>query len=80
MEKLNIPIIDLQKDLFSVHNDPKSLFPRRMYGHYNELGYRLAAETIFKIIRENENIKWSTELAKSLYFYLFLSRAIIVIF
>ena len=46
VEKLNIPIIDLYKDLFSGHPDPKSLFPFRTYGHYNEEGYRLVAETI----------------------------------
>ena len=46
VEKLNIPIIDLYKDLFSVHADPVSLFPGRIFGHYNEEGYRLVAETI----------------------------------
>ena len=46
VEKLNIPIIDLYKDSFSDHPDPKSLFPLRIYGHYNEEGYRLVAKTI----------------------------------
>jgi hypothetical protein len=46
VEELNIPIIDLYKDLFSGHPDPKSLFPLRMYGHYTEEGYKLVAETI----------------------------------
>ena len=46
VEKLNIPIIDLYKDLFSGHPDPKSLFPFRIYGHYTEEGYKLVAETI----------------------------------
>ena len=57
MNGLNIPIIDINKDLFSIHSDPKSLFPKKLYGHYNELGYRMVAETILKKIRENENIK-----------------------
>ena len=46
VEELNIPIIDLYKDLFSNHPDSKSLFPQRMYGHYNEKGYRLVTKTI----------------------------------
>ncbi len=46
VEKLNIPIIDLYKDLFSKHPDPKSLFPLRVLNHYNEEGYRLVAKTI----------------------------------
>lgn len=46
VEELDIPIIDIYKDLFSGHSDPKSLFPFRIYGHYNEEGYRLVAETI----------------------------------
>ncbi len=46
VEKLNIPIIDLYKDLFSKHPDPKSLFPLRIYGHYNEEGYKLVVESI----------------------------------
>ena len=50
VEKLNIPIIDLYKDLFSVHADSKSLFPGRIYGHYNEKGYRLIVETILEKI------------------------------
>jgi len=46
VEELNIPIIDLYKDLFSNHPDSKSLFPQRMYGHYNEKGYRLVTKII----------------------------------
>ena len=51
VEKLNIPIIDLYKDLFSKHPDPKSLFPGRIYGHYTEEGYRLVAKTILEDMR-----------------------------
>jgi len=46
VKRLNIPIIDLYKDVFSNHSDPKSLFPLRTYGHYNEEGYRLVVKTI----------------------------------
>ena len=50
VEELNIPIIDLYKDLFSNHSDPKSLFFLRIYGHYNEEGYRLVVEIILEKI------------------------------
>ena len=51
VEKLNIPIIDLYKDLFSKHPDPKSLFPLRVLNHYNEEGYRLVTKTILENMR-----------------------------
>ena len=54
VESLNIPIIDLNKELLEKHNDKLSLFPFRMMGHYNEKGYRLIAETIFGKINELE--------------------------
>ena len=45
---LNIPIIDIHQVVFDPHPDPLSLFPFRMYGHYNAEGYRLVAEAIGK--------------------------------
>jgi len=53
VKKFDIPIIDLYKDLFNDHPDPKSLFPGRRFGHYNEEGYRLLVETVLKKIRED---------------------------
>ena len=50
VKKLDIPIIDLYKDLFNDHTDPKSLFPGRKFGHYNEEGYRLVVEIILEKI------------------------------
>ena len=50
VKKLDIPIIDLYKDLFKDHPDPKSLFPDRRFGHYNEEGYRLVVETVLEKI------------------------------
>ena len=44
-KKLDISIIDLY-EVFSNHPDPKSLFPRRSYGHYNNDGYKLVVKTI----------------------------------
>tara|TARA_Y100000294_G_C8556519_1_gene337386 strand:- start:122 stop:1639 length:1518 start_codon:yes stop_codon:yes gene_type:complete len=46
IEKLNIPNIDTLNEVFKPHSDPTSLFPFRMYGHYNAKGYRLIAEAI----------------------------------
>jgi hypothetical protein len=46
--ELDIPIIDIQNEVFKTHPDPLSLFPFRMHSHYNAEGYRLAAEAIRK--------------------------------
>ena len=51
---LNIPIIDINKELFKDHEDPLSLFPFRGAGHYNELGYKQVANAIFKRIKQIE--------------------------
>jgi hypothetical protein len=42
---LGIPIIDTEP-AFRAQKDPLSLFPLRRFGHYNERGNRLVAETI----------------------------------
>ena len=54
VENLNIPIIDIHKELFEKHNDPLSLYPFRLRYHYNEPGYQLVSETIFNKIQEFE--------------------------
>ena len=47
--ELDIPIIDIHKEVFDPHPDPFSLFPLKMTGgHYNAEGYKLVAETIEK--------------------------------
>ena len=50
VNKLNIPIIDIHKDLLENYADPLSLFPFRTNAHYNELGYRLISEAMVKRI------------------------------
>ena len=52
VKKLDVPIIDINKELHLTVEDPLALYPFRMEGHYNELGYRLVAETILKKIDE----------------------------
>ena len=44
--ELDIPIIDIQREVLDFHPDPLSLFPFRSGGHYNAEGYRLVAEAI----------------------------------
>ena len=46
---LGIPMIDVQP-AFQAHNDPLSLFPFRIFGHYNELGNQIVSETVLKVI------------------------------
>ena len=57
VNELDIPIIDIHKDLMKKHPDPLSLFPYRNFGHYNELGYKLVSEIIFKKISNYEKTK-----------------------
>ena len=45
---LQIPIIDMHP-IFLAEADPLSVFPRR-FGHCNEKGYRLVAETVLEAI------------------------------
>jgi hypothetical protein len=48
---LNIPVIDVHKEVFTRHEDPLSLFPGRVARHYNAEGYRLTAEAISKRLK-----------------------------
>ena len=57
VKKLDVPIIDINKELHLTVEDPLALYPFRMEGHYNELGYRLVAETILKKIDEYDKLK-----------------------
>tara|TARA_Y200000002_G_C22675549_1_gene661883 strand:- start:149 stop:1495 length:1347 start_codon:yes stop_codon:yes gene_type:complete len=51
----NISIIDIQADVFDLHEDPLSLFPFRISGHYNANGYKKISEHIMKIINNDLN-------------------------
>ena len=46
--ELDILVIDIHSKVFEPHLDPLSLYPFRIVGHYNALGYRLVAEAIGK--------------------------------
>ena len=51
VNSLEIPIIDINKELFEKHKDPLSLFALRIGSHYSEKGYQLVAKTIFDNIK-----------------------------
>ena len=52
---LNIPIIDLNVELFEKQKDPLSFYAFRLPGgHFNESGYELTANIIFNKIEEFE--------------------------
>lgn len=48
LKKLNIPLIDIYKEVFEKEENPLSLFPFELYGHYNVLGYNKISKVIFK--------------------------------
>ena len=54
VKNLDIPIIDIYKELHLTLEDHTALYPFGLLEvhHYNELGYRLIAETILKKIDE----------------------------
>jgi hypothetical protein len=49
--ELDIPVIDIHREVFALRPDPLSLFPFRRDGHYNAEGYRLVAEAIARRLR-----------------------------
>ena len=51
--ELDIPLIDIHEEVFSLHPDPLSIFPFRESRHYNAEGYRLVAEAIGKKLSED---------------------------
>ena len=53
VKDLNIPVIDLKKEIFDVHPDPLSLFPLRIYAHYNAKGYAEVAKIVYQRLIED---------------------------
>ncbi len=49
VKALGIPSIDVHES-FNAHNDPLSLFPFRKFGHYNEQGNQVVADTVRKAL------------------------------
>jgi hypothetical protein len=46
VKKLNIPVIDIHQEVFSINNEPLNLFPLRISGHYNAEGFDKVARSI----------------------------------
>jgi hypothetical protein len=56
---LGIPVIDVQP-AFQAHHDPLSLFPFRRFGHYNDAGNRVVADTVLKSLSAQERTRRPT--------------------
>ena len=53
VKNLKIPIIDLKREVFDINPDPKSLYPLRLYSHYNEKGYKLVSDRILERLKKD---------------------------
>ena len=51
VSELNIPFIDIHKEVFEKEKNPLELFPFKMTGHYNAEGYKKAAEAIYEFTK-----------------------------
>jgi hypothetical protein len=49
VSELNIPFIDIHKEVFEKEKNPLKLFPFEMNGHFNEEGYRIVGKKIFNL-------------------------------
>jgi hypothetical protein len=58
MNQLGIPVIDIAP-IFATHSDPLVFFPSRRSGHYNEAGYQAVAETILRVLQEENHLRSS---------------------
>ena len=52
VSELNIPFIDISKEVFEKEQNPLKLFPFELHGHYSIEGYRKVAETIYKFTKD----------------------------
>ena len=52
VKQLNIPFIDIHKEVFKKEKNPLELFPFGFDGHYNVKGYRKTAEKIYAFTRD----------------------------
>ena len=54
LNDLDIPIIDIHKEVIDKENNPIKIFSKR-FGHYNILGYEKVANAIYQSINEHKN-------------------------
>jgi hypothetical protein len=50
IDEMDIPFIDIHKELFEKEKNPLDLFPFQMYGHYTVEGYKKVSEKIYQAI------------------------------
>ena len=50
--ELKIPFIDIYKEVFEKEQNPLTLIPFQLDGHYNIEGYKKVAETIYKFTKD----------------------------
>ena len=55
VKELNINFIDIHKGVFLKQKDPLELFPFKMWGHYNENGYRKVSSHIYENLKQYGN-------------------------
>ena len=48
-QDLEIPFIDIDKQVFKKERDPLELFPFKMHGHYNVLGYKKVTKAVYEL-------------------------------
>ena len=48
-QDLEIPFIDIDKQVFRKERDPLELFPFKMHGHYNVLGYKKVMKAVYEL-------------------------------
>tara|TARA_Y100001970_G_C14180305_1_gene829453 strand:+ start:59 stop:1378 length:1320 start_codon:yes stop_codon:yes gene_type:complete len=48
-QDLEIPFIDIDKQVFKKERDPLELFPFKMHGHYNVLGYKKVMKAVYEL-------------------------------
>ena len=51
IKDLEIPFIDMDKEVFKEEKDPLNLFPFEQYGHYTVEGYKKITQKIFELTR-----------------------------
>ena len=51
IEELNIPFIDIHKEVFRKEKSPTKLFPYETFGHYTISGYRKIGQKIYELTK-----------------------------
>ena len=52
VKRLNIPFIDIHKEVFEKEHNPLKFFPFEDFGHYNVGGYKKVSETVYNLTKD----------------------------